>query len=416
MAGRTLSNLGLKAFFLFGEDGWNDAVDTNFLKLSVLVQAGAIGMVTALPGSPVAGDVYIVGSAATSNPNTIAVYDNNSWKYFAPQKGWSVYNRSNDSYVMWSGTDWTVLSLAKLRSISALDSSLGLIEQTGDNSFAKRAIGVGSANAILSRADGDLRFANISHSHPASGVTSFNTRDGAVTLTAGDISAALDGVNMTNITSLGSLADNITGLIEKTGAGTFGTRVVGSNNPAAIPTLAQADGRYAPFSLNLTGLAMIPSNGRGLVEMTADNTFAMRAIGSTNNSDILTRGAADAIYVAQGSANNSYRVSSIPTPNAIPSAELLFDHIAIQDCTIPADLVGSQCAVSTTPLADWTAELQLNDTTVATITVQPSGSIVMATVLHTQKLVLAGDTLTLVAPVSTDSAIRRFRFTLNATV
>lgn len=52
---------------------------------------------------------------------------------------------------------------ATLTALAALDASVGLLEQTAADVFTKRAIGVGGATSILTRADGDGRFAPIAH-------------------------------------------------------------------------------------------------------------------------------------------------------------------------------------------------------------------------------------------------------------
>ena len=45
-----------------------------------------------------------------------------------------------------------------LTALAALDASAGLLEQTGGDTFVKRAIGVGASDSVLTRADGDGRF------------------------------------------------------------------------------------------------------------------------------------------------------------------------------------------------------------------------------------------------------------------
>jgi hypothetical protein len=47
---------------------------------------------------------------------------------------------------------------AILAALAGLDTSAGLVEQTGATSFAKRAIGVGAAGSVPTRADADARY------------------------------------------------------------------------------------------------------------------------------------------------------------------------------------------------------------------------------------------------------------------
>lgn len=62
---------------------------------------------------------------------------------------------------------------ATLTALAALNSTAGLLEQTGADTFTKRAIGVAASTDILTRADGDTRFAAASHTHTSAGVTDF---------------------------------------------------------------------------------------------------------------------------------------------------------------------------------------------------------------------------------------------------
>lgn len=110
MAARTLPNLGLKAFYDLGEDGWKDDQDLNLLKLSVLTQATANALTVALPGSPVEGDVYILDETHATHPNEVAVFDDGDWVYVEPVEGWLIYDRSADVYQKFDGTEWVVLA------------------------------------------------------------------------------------------------------------------------------------------------------------------------------------------------------------------------------------------------------------------------------------------------------------------
>lgn len=107
MPSRTLPNLALKAFYDLGEDGWADEVSLNFLKLSVLTQAGVIDKVSATPGSPDDGDVYLFDESHPTQANTVAVYDVDTWKYFTPIEGWLIYNRTANYFEVFSGTTWS---------------------------------------------------------------------------------------------------------------------------------------------------------------------------------------------------------------------------------------------------------------------------------------------------------------------
>ncbi|PZQ95185.1 MAG: hypothetical protein DI533_20250 [Cereibacter sphaeroides] len=103
---RVLPGLGLSAYWTKGTGNWDVQHDPDTRKLSALVQCHAKSR-TALPGSPVDGDIYIVPSAAGTNPNQIVIRDNGAWVYYAPQEGWLVWVDDEDNFVVWSGTAWT---------------------------------------------------------------------------------------------------------------------------------------------------------------------------------------------------------------------------------------------------------------------------------------------------------------------
>lgn len=110
MAARTLPNLGLKAFFDPGEDGWGDEMSLNMLLVSVLTQGGVISMVDATPGSPSDGDVYLYSAAHPTDANKIAIRDAGAWILVVPVEGWRVYDRSANVLRLYDGTAWVEFS------------------------------------------------------------------------------------------------------------------------------------------------------------------------------------------------------------------------------------------------------------------------------------------------------------------
>lgn len=130
MAARDLPNLALKAFFDLGEDGWDDELSLNLLKLSVLVQPVALDKVSADPGAPVDGDVYIFDETHPTQANKVAIRDDGAWVYVTPFEGWLIFNQAADYYEKFDGTVWAELetgggaSAPVVTTVAAADSNL----------------------------------------------------------------------------------------------------------------------------------------------------------------------------------------------------------------------------------------------------------------------------------------------------
>lgn len=114
MAARTLPNIGLEGGYEAHEDGWAIGMADNLLKLSVLTQAGAIDKVSAEPGVPAPGDVYILDETHATHPNEVAVYEGDAgseaWSYLVPLAGWLIYNQTEEYYEKFDGTVWAELA------------------------------------------------------------------------------------------------------------------------------------------------------------------------------------------------------------------------------------------------------------------------------------------------------------------
>lgn len=93
MAQQALTNLGINFNWDAGSGAWKAGMDNNLLLLDGLVQPNVASRTAAQPGSPAAGNRYIVPAAGWSgaNANAYAIYDGTAWVFVAPLFGWSVY-------------------------------------------------------------------------------------------------------------------------------------------------------------------------------------------------------------------------------------------------------------------------------------------------------------------------------------
>jgi hypothetical protein len=164
---------------------------------------------------------------------------------------------------------------ATLTALAGLSATPGLVEQTGADTFTKRATGVASPTDVLTRADGDARYSSPSGAQPAD----------------------------PTLTALAALSAS-PGLVEQTGADTFVKRPLGVDVSTKVPTTGDADARYAlkatesnkqPLDATLTALAAL-SASPGLLEQTAADTFQKRPLGVSASTEVPTRGDADARY------------------------------------------------------------------------------------------------------------------------
>jgi len=112
MTERTLPGIGLSGFWDLGAT-YKTGMDENLRKLSALTQLSVKDRDVALPGTPSAGDIYIVDSGDATNPNQVAVWDGPSgseaWVYIQPQEGWLAYVQDENAYYQFDGSNWVIL-------------------------------------------------------------------------------------------------------------------------------------------------------------------------------------------------------------------------------------------------------------------------------------------------------------------
>jgi hypothetical protein len=123
MTAVALPNVGIKAGYQPLEDGWGQDMNKNLRLLDALLQAVVIDKdLTAPPGSPSGGDMYIVPASASgawnSQTGKLAIWQTGddltgvspipapSWAFVTPKEGWRVWVADEDLFYQHNGTAW----------------------------------------------------------------------------------------------------------------------------------------------------------------------------------------------------------------------------------------------------------------------------------------------------------------------
>lgn len=110
------------------------------------------------PGSPSAGDRYIVGSSPTGawigQENNVAIYVGTNWVFFTPSEGWRVYDQGLNEIAIWDGSAWvdlvTFLNITtQINSSGTITTDLGTSANNAQFKFVQKEEVVSFASGAI---------------------------------------------------------------------------------------------------------------------------------------------------------------------------------------------------------------------------------------------------------------------------
>lgn len=181
---------------------------------------------------------------------------------------------------------------ATLTALAGLNATAGLVEQTGADTFTKRAIGAAAGTDILSRADGDGRYSLTSHNH--TGV--YQPLDTQLT----DLAALSYTGNASKVVAVKADESGFELVSGGGGGGGTTTNALTMNNGGAgaasgstfngssAVTISYNSIGAQPLDATLTALAAYNTNG--LLAQTASDTFTGRTLTPGNSGTTISNG------------------------------------------------------------------------------------------------------------------------------
>jgi hypothetical protein len=121
-------------------------INTALSRIDALMNSGAISRTTSTPpGSPAAGDVYIIGPAATGAwaglEDSIAYYDS-GWKFITPLEGMTLWVNDEDVQYIYDGSTWQSQAIVVYTPLTGTAHTL-------DGSYVGKTISFTNASAIV---------------------------------------------------------------------------------------------------------------------------------------------------------------------------------------------------------------------------------------------------------------------------
>lgn len=113
MASSTEPRSGLVYGWSVGENGWKTGMDNNLLWLGQFATHLSIKDrdLATPPGSPAAGDTYIVAASPTgawaTHAGHVAIWTGGSWVFGTPRVGWHAYIEDEEKLTVFKSGGWS---------------------------------------------------------------------------------------------------------------------------------------------------------------------------------------------------------------------------------------------------------------------------------------------------------------------
>lgn len=114
MAASTEPRSGLSFGWSLGENNWNTGMDANLLSIGRFAYHLSVKDrdLATPPGSPAAGDTYIVAASPTGawagQAGKVAIWSGSAWVFGKPRIGWVAYIEDEEKLSAYKAAGWSV--------------------------------------------------------------------------------------------------------------------------------------------------------------------------------------------------------------------------------------------------------------------------------------------------------------------
>lgn len=387
-------NAGLFWGWLDGEAGWGlGGFNPNAALLDAVLMAEVTSVVMSdPPAAATEGARYIVAAGGTGawagHDNALAVYRGGAWAFYAPKRGWRVYNSAADKFLWFDGATWAVEpgGAAGGGGTSWAIPFRGAKVRVGAN-IVSPAAGAISFNTADRDTDGFYASGAPTRLTVPAGVTKVRLR-GFVQFAAFDVSAMGYGL---------SISKNGTTIADGGGCNAANTY----NNPAGSAVSAVlnvAAGDYFELRWFSTDTTVTISAGTWFeIEVVESTAAPFAVVDAPPDGKLYYR--KDAAWTL-GQQDISLFLPGVPSGTSALLARYVFPRAV----TLPAGLVGSQGYAGAAATGATTLVLRKNGVDIGTVNFA-AGAQVATFTLAAAVSFAAGDRLAVYSPSSLDATL-----------